>query len=81
MKNADPRGMTASFKVEASETLGGATAVAEQLPATTKAELLATSQQAFTQAFEWNSLISGIVATAIAFAVVILLRNAKTGSE
>jgi DHA2 family multidrug resistance protein-like MFS transporter len=81
MKNADPQGMTASLKVEASETLGGAAAVAEQLPATTKAELLATSQQAFTQAFEWNSLISVIVAATIAFIVVALLRKAKTGSE
>jgi DHA2 family multidrug resistance protein-like MFS transporter len=81
MKNADPPGIPVSFKAEASETLGGAAAVAEQLSSTTKAELLATSQQAFTHAFEWNSLISGIIATSIAIVVVVMLRNAKTSSE
>jgi DHA2 family multidrug resistance protein-like MFS transporter len=81
MSDENPEGVSSTIKEQASETLGGAVAAAEQLPQAAKTELLASSQQAFTQAFELNGLISVAIAIGIAILIFMLLGNTKTGTE
>jgi MFS transporter, DHA2 family, multidrug resistance protein len=77
MASENPEGISSTLKAQANETLGGAVAAAEQLPNTTKNELLASSQQAFTQAFELNGLISVAIAIGIALVIFTLLGKAQ----
>lgn len=81
MSDENPEGVSSAIKEQASETLGGAFAAAEQLPHTAKTALLASSQQAFTQAFELNGLISVAIAIGIAILIFMLLGKTKTSAE
>jgi DHA2 family multidrug resistance protein-like MFS transporter len=80
MSDENPEGVSSAIKEQASETLGGAVAAAEQLPEAAKTELLASSQQAFTQAFELNGLISVAIAIGIAILIFMLLGKNKTSA-
>ena len=62
-------------------TLGGALAVAEQLPDRLGAELLDSAREAFVRAFELTAAISAAVAIATAIAVVALLPRGRGSSE
>jgi DHA2 family multidrug resistance protein-like MFS transporter len=81
MSDENPEGVSSAIKEQASETLGGAVAAADQLPQAAKTELLASSQQAFTQAFELNGLISVAIAIGIAILIFMLLGKTKTSAE
>jgi MFS transporter, DHA2 family, multidrug resistance protein len=64
----------------ARSTLGGAVAVAQQLPGHLSAELLRTARAAFTQAFELTAAISAAVALITAVLSTVLLRGAESPS-
>jgi DHA2 family multidrug resistance protein-like MFS transporter len=73
--NVPPEAMEA-----AQSTLGGALAVAEQLPHRLGAELLGTAREAFTQAFQLTAAISAAVALITAVLATTLLRRVRVGS-
>ena len=74
--NVPPEAMEA-----ARSTLGGAVAVAEQLPHRLGAELLGTAREAFTHAFQLNAAISSAVALITALLATALLRRVRVGSQ
>jgi DHA2 family multidrug resistance protein-like MFS transporter len=59
-------------------TLGGATAVAEQLPEPLGATLLETARAAFVQAFEVTSAVNALLVLAAAIAATLILRRAQS---
>jgi MFS transporter, DHA2 family, multidrug resistance protein len=65
----------------ATSTLGGAVAVAEELPRAVGDELLEAAQSAFTAGLQVSALVSAVVAAATAVLAAILLRGLKLGSE
>ncbi|HEV8453290.1 MAG TPA: hypothetical protein VGQ24_00240, partial [Gemmatimonadales bacterium] len=65
----------------ARSTLGGAVAVALQLPQGLSAELLGTAREAFTQAFQLTAAISAAVALMTAFLAMALLRSVRVGDR
>jgi MFS transporter, DHA2 family, multidrug resistance protein len=78
---ADLAGIPAEAQRAAAETLGGAVAAAEHLPAALGAELLAAAQQAFVHAFQLTAAICAVTAAATAVAAVVLLRRVRAGAE
>jgi DHA2 family multidrug resistance protein-like MFS transporter len=78
-------GISASLPSEAGEaargTLGGAVAVAEQLPAYLASTLLASARDSFTQAFVLTAVISAALMIATAVVGAIALRRVQGGSE
>jgi MFS transporter, DHA2 family, multidrug resistance protein len=58
-------------------TLGGAVAVADQLPGPEGAALLSTAREAFVQALALTSAICAIIVTVTAVATLVLLRQAS----
>jgi DHA2 family multidrug resistance protein-like MFS transporter len=65
----------------ARSTLGGAVAVAGQLPHGFSAELLGTAREAFTHAFQLTAAISAAVALMTALLAAILLRSVRVGDR
>ncbi len=63
------------------DSLAGAVAAAEQLPAGLGAELLGTAREAFAQALELTAAISALVVIAMAIVAGVLLRRVRAGSE
>jgi hypothetical protein len=61
-------------------TLGGAMAVAEQLPGHLGAALLGTARDAFVEALQVSAAISAAIVLGLAIAVVVVLRRARPGS-
>ncbi len=80
MADAVRDGIPRDAAAAARDTLGGAVAIAEQLPDALGAELLGTARAAFTQALELNALISAAIAIAMAIVVAALLRHPATGA-
>jgi len=75
-------GNVPSHAIEAARsTLGGALAVAEELPHRLGAELLGTAREAFTQAFQLTAAISAAVALITALLATALLRRVRVGSQ
>jgi len=70
-----PAGVPAQASAAARDTLGGAVAVARQLPAETGAPLLAAARQAFTTGLQVTAGISAVVAIAIAVLATVMLRD------
>jgi DHA2 family multidrug resistance protein-like MFS transporter len=81
MADAVPIDVPAEATKVAKATLGGALAVARQLPDNLGIELLTTARKAFTQAFEVTAAICAALALATAIVAVVLLRRAGAGSE
>ena len=79
MWNAVPGGLPPEAMEAARSTLGGAVAVAEQLPRHLSADLLGTARAAFTQAFELTAAISAAVSLVTAVGVMVLLRRVRAG--
>jgi len=75
-----PAGLTPQATEAARSTLGGAVAVAGQLPGQPGAQLLESARAAFTHAFELTAAISAVVALVTAIGAVALLRQAP-GSQ
>jgi DHA2 family multidrug resistance protein-like MFS transporter len=75
MAHAVPNGIPHAASAVARGTIGGAVAVAEQLPLTVGAELIGAAREAFSQALDLTSSISAIVVLATAIAVTVTLRK------
>ncbi len=75
MVNALPEGISSEASEAAQGTLGGAVAVAEQLPAQLGTALLGPAREAFVHAFELTTAISAVVALAAAIGAAVLLRR------
>jgi DHA2 family multidrug resistance protein-like MFS transporter len=65
----------------ARDTLGGAVAVAQQLPAEVGAALLGAARAAFTTGLQVTAAISAVIAVGIAVAATLLLRAVRSSSE
>jgi MFS transporter, DHA2 family, multidrug resistance protein len=81
MTDAVPTGIPPHAAEAARDTLGGAVAVAGQLPDQLGAALLDTAREAFTQGVQLSFAISAVVAVGIAVLVAALLRHVGVGSE
>jgi MFS transporter, DHA2 family, multidrug resistance protein len=69
-------GLSAEAQETARDTLGGAVAVAGQLPGTAAADFLDTAREAFTHGLQVTATISLLVAAATAILVTVVLRRA-----
>jgi MFS transporter, DHA2 family, multidrug resistance protein len=76
-----PAGVPPEQAEAARETLGGAVAVAEDLPARLADDVLAVAQEAFTLGFQVSALLSAVVAAATAVLAAYLLRDCVPGPE
>jgi DHA2 family multidrug resistance protein-like MFS transporter len=81
MWDALPGGVPPEAIEAARSTLGGAVAVASQLPGQLSAEWLGTARAAFTQAFELTAAISAAVSLVTAIGVIVLLRGVRAGAQ
>lgn len=75
MLDTMPNGVPADVREIARGTLGGATAVAEQLPGQLGAALLGTARDAFVQAFVTAVAVNAILVLATAVVATLLLRR------
>jgi MFS transporter, DHA2 family, multidrug resistance protein len=75
LADALPAGVPAQAAAAARDTLGGAAAVARQLPADAGAALLAASREAFTTGLQVTAGISAVVAVGIAVLATVMLRE------
>ena len=69
----------ASVPEAARDTLGGALAVAEGMPAATGRELVGVAHDAFTQGLHLSATVGAAVAVGVAILVAMLLRNVRAG--
>jgi DHA2 family multidrug resistance protein-like MFS transporter len=76
-----PRGVPPEQAETARDTLGGATAVAQELPESLATELLDLARDAFTLGLQASALTSAVLAAATALLAAFLLRDVRTGSE
>ncbi len=81
LADALPAGVPPEAAEVARDTLGGALAVAGQLPDQLGAALLDAARGAFTQALELNAAISAVVAVGLALGAAILLRRVRAGGD
>jgi MFS transporter, DHA2 family, multidrug resistance protein len=79
--DAIPAGLPAQAAAAARDTLGGALAVAGQLPEQLGASLLAAAQEAFTQALQVTAALGAALAIALAILAAALLRGVRPGSQ
>ena len=79
MWDAVPGSVPPQAMEAARSTLGGAVAVASQLPGQLRAELLGAARAAFTQAFELTAAICAAVSLLTALGVMLLLRHVRAG--
>lgn len=77
MAAAVPEGVPPEATEIARGTLGGATAVAEQLPGSLGAELLSAARDAFVQAFKTTAIVNAVLVLAAAIAATLVLRRAQ----
>jgi DHA2 family multidrug resistance protein-like MFS transporter len=77
MLDAMPNGVPANVGEIARGTLGGATAVARQLPGQLGAALLGTARDAFVQAFVTTAAVNAVLVLSTAIAATLLLRNRR----
>ncbi len=78
--DALPAGVPPELAATARDTLGGAVAVAAQLPAQLGAAVVDVARTAFVDGMQAASLISAVVAVLAALIAVVSLRNATAGS-
>ncbi len=76
-----PAGVPIDLAGVARDTLGGAVAVADQLPDPVGAAVLAVAQTAFVDGMRVATTISAILAVGLAVLAVAMLRNAATGAS
>ena len=79
--DAVPEGVPGAAADAARDTLGGALGVAEQLPADLGAALADTARLAFTDGLHLTATIGALIAVGMAFLVVTMLKDARTGGE
>jgi DHA2 family multidrug resistance protein-like MFS transporter len=76
-----PAGVPAEAALTARDTLGGAVAVAQQLPGDLGAAVMEIAREAFVAGMQVAATISAILAVGIAILAVILLRNVGSGAD
>jgi MFS transporter, DHA2 family, multidrug resistance protein len=81
MAGAELAGVPSDAATTARDTIGGAVATAQELPSTLGTELMATAREAFTQAMQWTSAISVVLALAAAVLVLVMLRDSEPEPE
>jgi DHA2 family multidrug resistance protein-like MFS transporter len=78
-------GLPAGIPLEAAETardtLGGAVAVAQQLPGELGSAIAALARDAFVQGMQVASTISAVMAVGVAILAVVMLRNIGSGDD
>ena len=79
--DAVPEGVPTAAADAARDTLGGALAVADQLPEGLGSALAETARFAFTEGLQLTAAVGAAIALSMAFLVVTLLKNARTGQE
>jgi DHA2 family multidrug resistance protein-like MFS transporter len=79
--DAVPAGVPPVAADAARDTLGGAIAVANELPADAATALLDAARDAFTQGLHVASFTGAIIAVGMAFLVATKLRNVRTGGH
>jgi DHA2 family multidrug resistance protein-like MFS transporter len=79
--DALPAGVPADATVVARDTLGGAVAVAGQLPAQLGAAVLGVARDAFVHGMQVATTISAVIAVGVAILAVVMLRNVGSGEE
>jgi DHA2 family multidrug resistance protein-like MFS transporter len=77
--DALPAGVPPESAETARDTLGGAVAAGDELPARLAAELLDAAREAFAQGLQAAALTSAAIALGMAILVVVLLRNVHAG--
>jgi MFS transporter, DHA2 family, multidrug resistance protein len=81
MADAIPGGIPAEEANAARDTLGGAVAAGNELPASLSADLLEAAREAFIQGMQVAALSSAVVAAVGAVLAAVLLRRVRGGSE
>ena len=81
LADSAPAGVPSAAAAAARDTLGGAAAVANQLPDQLGAALLAAAREAFTQALHATAAISAACTLGIAILAAVLLRPVRTGAR
>jgi DHA2 family multidrug resistance protein-like MFS transporter len=76
-----PSGVPAEAAATARDTLGGAVAVAQQLPDAIRPALLDVARDSFVQGLHLAAAIAAVIAIAGAFAAMTLLRGVPAGSQ
>jgi DHA2 family multidrug resistance protein-like MFS transporter len=76
-----PAGVPADAAVAARDTLGGAVAVAGQLPGQLGAAVLDVARTGFVEGMQVAATISAILAVGVAILAVVMLRNVGSGAE
>jgi MFS transporter, DHA2 family, multidrug resistance protein len=76
-----PAGVPTDAAVAARDTLGGAVAVAGQLPGQLGSAVLEVARDAFVQGMQVAATISAVLALAVAVLAVVMLRNVGSGAD
>ena len=76
-----PAGIPADAAAAARDTLGGAVAVAGQLPGQLGSAVLDVARDAFVQGMQVAATISAVLAVAVAILAVVMLRNVGSGAD
>jgi DHA2 family multidrug resistance protein-like MFS transporter len=79
--DALPAGVPADATIVARDTLGGAVAVAGQLPEQLGAAVLDVARDAFVHGMQVATTISAVIAVGVAILAVVMLRNVGSGEE
>jgi DHA2 family multidrug resistance protein-like MFS transporter len=79
MDDSIPPGLPLEAAEAARGTLGGAVAVAEQLPDALGIELLAAARDAFSQSLELTAIVSAGLSLLTALLVTVVLRGVERG--
>jgi len=80
MADGVPVGVPPEATEVARATLGGARAIARQLPGHLGSELLGTAREAFARVFALTAAISAVMSLVMAPLAVVLLRRVRSGS-
>jgi DHA2 family multidrug resistance protein-like MFS transporter len=76
-----PAGVPADATVIARDTLGGAVAVAGQLPAQLGTAVLEVARDAFVQGMQAATTLSAVISVGVAILAVVMLRNVGSGAD
>jgi DHA2 family multidrug resistance protein-like MFS transporter len=79
--DALPAGVPADATIVARDTLGGAVAVAAQLPAELGTTVLEVARGAFVQGMQAATTISAVISVGVAILAVVMLRNVGSGED
>jgi DHA2 family multidrug resistance protein-like MFS transporter len=76
-----PAGVPATAAAAARDTLGGAVAVAQELPGELGTAVIGVARDAFVQGMQVASTISAVLAVGVAILAVVMLRNVGSGED